>query len=191
MLALGWSSGKDLLLVAMLGVTTLVAPRPARHACSRAAGPAPIHAVRVSLLAPHASRSAAHDLIRIACDAADRQYQHREFARAAQTLRLAVRHDPSLEASAELYDQLQRAWDRASAPEASVVTQFEAWRYARRLDLSLGGRWADLLDARLREVAPRAATFYRDAQDHEGEELALASCDALGVRPSTVRDPRR
>ena len=147
MLALRWSFDRDLFLVAMLGLTTLtalttpVAPRPAVDACPLAAGPAPIHGVRVSLLAPHAVRAAPHDPFRTACGAAEHRYQHRESARAAQTLRLAVHLDPALETTSGLYDQLQRAWDRAEV--------------------------------------------------HEGPRLALASCDALGVRPSTARDRAR
>ena len=80
--------------------------------------------------------------------------------RARGRARCAPPHDPSLEANAQLYDQLARAWDRAFAPDATPVARFEALRYARRIDLALGGYYADELDAHLRETAPLAATIY-------------------------------
>jgi hypothetical protein len=112
------------------------------------------------------------------CADAELLYEQREFDLAASALRCAT---PAEEAHAQLYDQLARAWDRAQAADATPETRFEALRYARRLDLSLGGRYADELDTKLREAAPLAAVAYAKAHNHEGLELALTTCDALGV----------
>ena len=169
MLAMFSSSGsyaKDLVLVAMLGAATLVgAASPRTYRCHRA-------------VITYEARPLAIEPRRAQTDA-NGYYQRREFSLAAQTLRAA--HDPSLEANAQLYDQLARAWDRAFAKDAAPETRFEALRYARRLDLAFGGTFADELNANLRELAPLAARAYAHAKNSEGLELALTTCDALGV----------
>jgi hypothetical protein len=172
MLALRWSYAKDLFVVALLGAATLVAPQRRHHAVAPA--PAVVHHevlidVELVNLDPPAVKCADAELL----------YEQREFDLAASALRCAA---PAEEAHAQLYDQLARAWDRAMAADATPETRFEALRYARRLDLSLGGKYADELDAHLREVAPLAAAAYAAARNDEGRELALTTCDALGVR---------
>jgi len=67
------------------------------------------------------------------------------------------------------------------AADATPVVRFESLRYARRVDLSLGGRFAAELDANLREAAPLAAAAYAAMRDQDGLELALTTCNALGV----------
>jgi len=167
MLALRWSYGRDLVLVAALGVTTLVAmPRHHHHRCHH----------HISIQMPPIVVTIANP----AADA-DAHYQRHEFTLAADTLRTAAERDASLEANAQLYEQLARAWDRAFAPDATPVTRFEALRYARRIDLAIGGRFADELDGYLRTTAPIAAEIYRRDHDREGLELALTTCDALGI----------
>ncbi len=173
MLALRWSFAKDLVLVALLGVTTSVAA-PSRH---RAGLPArAIHSVHVALVAPRPHSRVDHRAL------ADERYRQRNFVGASLEMQLAVGDDPSLQAEAELYEQFAHAWSRAAAPSRGT-RRFEALRYARRLDLALGGVWGAELDAELRHVAPMAVPLYRRAANHEGEQLALATCDALGVKP--------
>jgi hypothetical protein len=58
------------------------------------------------------------------------------------------------------------------------------------LDLSLGGKYADVLDTKLREAAPLAAVAYARARNHEGLELALTTCDALGVSVAATTPAR-
>ncbi|MEO8550134.1 MAG: hypothetical protein ABI678_09170 [Kofleriaceae bacterium] len=175
MLALRWSFGWDLFAIALLGATTLAAA-PHHHCCRARHAPiivvehAPIEVELVDLVDPAK-----------ACAEAEGFYERREFDHAATSLRRAVALDPGLEAHAQLYDQLARAWDRASAPEATAVDRFESLRFARRLDLSLGGLYADELDAHLREAAPLAAISYAHDRNREGLELALTTCDALGI----------
>jgi hypothetical protein len=176
MLALRWSLATDsfaVVLVALLGTATLVAPHRTHHA------PAPVahHEVLIDVelvnLDPPPS-------VHVATPCADAEllYEQHEFELAASALRCA---GPDEEAHAQLYDQLARAWDRGMAADAAPETRFEALRYARRLDLSLGGKYADELDAHLRETAPLAAAAYAKARNPEGRELALITCDALGV----------
>lgn len=175
MLALRWSFGWDLFAIAVLGATTLAAA-PHRHhhapviAIPHAVEHAPIEVELIDLVDPAK-----------ACAEAEGFYERREFDHAAHALRRAAAVDPGLEAHAQLYDQLARAWDRASQPDATPDGRFEALRFARRLDLSLGGLYADELDADLREAAPLAAIAYAHDRNHEGLELALTTCDALGV----------
>jgi len=177
MLAQRWSFGWDLFAIALLGATTLAgAPRRHHHA------PVPVIAM------PHEVEHAPIEVELVdlvdpakACAEAEVFYERREFDHAAVALRRAVAVDPGLEAHAQLYDQLARAWDRASAPDATPVVRFEALRFARRLDLSLGGLYADELDANLRDAAPLAAITYARDKNREGLELALTTCDALGV----------
>lgn len=173
MLALRWSYAGDLFAIALLGTLTLVAPQRRHHAVAP-----PVHEelIDVELV----------DLDQVvmtpSCADPEMLYEHREFTLAASALRCAAPNDQGIEANAQLYDQLARAWDRAMAPDATPVTRFEALRYARRVDLSLGGRYADELDANLREAAPLAAAAYAEQRDQEGVELALTTCNALGVR---------
>lgn len=178
MLALRWSYAQDLFAVAVLGVTTLVAV-PHRHHCHRA-GMQQVIEIRV----PRDTPPIALDLETAQADA-DAHYLRREFALAAESLRAA--HAPSLEANAQLYEQLARAWDRAFTQDASPVARFEALRYARRIDLAFGGYYANELDDHLRETAPVAATIYAHDHDREGLELALTTCDALGVPADPAR----
>lgn len=165
----------DLLAIAMLGAFTLAAA-PHHHRC-HAGHRAPVIVehppIEVELvdLADPAK----------ACAEAEVFYERRDFEHAAGALRRAVSVDPGLESHAQLYDQLARAWERAQDPEATAVAKFENFRFARRLDLSLGGLYADELDADLREVAPLAAVAYAHDKNREGLELALTTCDALGI----------
>ena len=170
MLALRWSYGRDLILVAALGVITFLAPRRERHYSCHATivmEPPARAPIEVTIYSPVAD--------------ADALYRRHEFTLAADSLRKAAERDASLEANAQLYEQLARAWDRAFAPDATPVTRFEALRYARRIDLAIGGRFAEELDGYLRTTAPLAAKIYRRDHDREGLELALTTCDALGV----------
>lgn len=183
MLALRWSYAQDLFAVAVLGVTTLVAVPHHRHHCHRADTQRVIE-IRV----PRCTPPIALGLDNAQADA-DAHYQRHEFALAAESLRAA--HDPSLEANAQLYEQLARAWDRAFARDASPVVRFEALRYARRIDLAFGGYYANELDDHLRETAPVAATIYAHDHNREGLELALTTCDALGVPADKLVAARR
>jgi hypothetical protein len=186
MLAIFSSSGsyaKDLVLVAILGAATLVgAASPRTHRCHHHQ---PIIVVTKTVITYEGrpvsdGQFANPDGEQVSAQAvADGYYQRREFSLAAQTLRAS--HDPSLEANAQLYDQLARAWDRAFAKDAPAEIRFEALRYARRLDLAFGGTFAGELDANLRELAPLAARAYAHDRNSEGLELALTTCDALGV----------
>jgi len=172
MLALRWSLATDsfaVVLVALLGTATLVAPHRRHHAVTPVQHEDLIYVELVSLDPPAPV---------VKCADAELLYEQREFDLAASALRCAA---PAEEAHAELYDQLARAWDRAMAADSTPVAKFEALRYARRLDLSLGGRYADELDADLRIAAPLAAAAYAAAHNVEGRELALTTCDALGV----------
>jgi len=183
MLALRWSSATDLFVVALLGTATLFAPHRRHHV----AAPVPVpHEVLIDVELIDLDRPAVQP-----CADAEALYEHREFELAASALRCAAPSDPGQESHAQLYDQLARAWDRAMAPDATPVTRFEALRFARRLDLSLGGRYADELDAHLREAAPLAAAAYAKARNHEGLELALTTCDALGVPAEATKSARR
>jgi hypothetical protein len=173
MLALRWSYAKDLFVVALLGAATLVAPHPRHHAV------APPHVV------VHHEELIDVELVNVgesapapACGDAEQLYEHGAFELAAAASLCADPGDPG---HAQLYDQLLRAWDRAAAEDATPETRFEALRYARRLDLSLGGKYVDVLDTKLREAAPLAAAAYARARNQEGVELALTTCDALGV----------
>ncbi|HET9992159.1 MAG TPA: hypothetical protein VFQ65_26695 [Kofleriaceae bacterium] len=182
MLALRWSSAKDLFVVALLGAATLFAPHRRHHAPPPVVHREVLIDVELVNLDPPAVT---------ACADAELLYEHREFELAASALRCAAPSDPGQESHAQLYDQLARAWDRAMAPDATPVTRFDALRYARRLDLSLGGRYADELDAHLREAAPLAAAAYAKERNHEGLELALTTCDALGVPAAATKRARR
>jgi hypothetical protein len=183
MLALRWSYAQDLFLVAVLGATTLVAvPRHRHHGyhCH--------HQQVIEIHVPPGTPPIQLGLEHAQADA-DAHYMRHEFALAAESLRAA--HDPSLEANAQLYDQLARAWDRAFAQDASPVARFEAMRYARRIDLAFGGYYANELNDHLRETAPAAATIYAHEHNREGLELALTTCDALGVPPDKLVAARR
>jgi hypothetical protein len=179
MLALRWSYRKDLVVVALLGAATLVALHRRHH----------------EVVAPivHPDQIIPIELVDLdrptepACGNAEALYEAGQFELAATALRCA---DPADPGHAQLYDQLARAWDRAMASDATPVTRFEALRYARRLDLSLGGKYADELDAHLREEAPLAAAAYARARNDEGLELALTTCDALGVPANATRRAR-
>jgi hypothetical protein len=169
MIALRWSYGRDLILVAALGVITFVAvPHHHRHHHHRHVR----YPYNVAIEVP--------TIVNPAADA-EVYYQRHEFTLAADSLRKAAERDASLEANAQLYEQLARAWDRAFAKDATPVTRFEALRYARRIDLAIGGRFAEELDGYLRTTAPIAAEIYRRDHNREGLELALTTCDALGV----------
>ena len=183
MLALRWSYAQDLALVAVLGVTTMVAVPRHHHRCHRQ------HAsVEIPLVIESPEIHVAPRLENAQTDA-NAHYLRHEFALAAESLRAA--HDPSLEANAQLYDQLARAWDRAFAQDSSPVTRFEALRYARRIDLAFGGYYANELNDHLRETAPLAATIYAHDHNREGLELALTTCDALGVPADQLVAARR
>lgn len=182
MLALRWSYAQDLFLVAVLGATTLVAvPRHHRHHCHH-------HQQVIEIHIPPETPPIELGLAHARADA-DTHYMRQEFALAAASLRAT--HDPSLEANAQLYDQLARAWDRAFAPDASPIARFEALRYARRIDLAFGGYYANELDDHLRETAPVAASLYAHDHDREGEGLARTTCAALGVPADQLVAARR
>ncbi|MEO6777411.1 MAG: hypothetical protein ABI467_31075 [Kofleriaceae bacterium] len=185
MLALRWSVRTDLFVVALLGAVTLVAPHRRSHP---SAAPPVVHdqVIEVELVDLDPPTVTAVAAVH-SCGDAELLYEHREFDLAASALRCATPVDSGEEAHAELYDQLARAWDRAMAPDATPVIRFEALRYARRLDLSLGGRYAGELDAHLRAAAPLAVAAYAKQHDGEGLAIALTTCDALGVR---VAGPR-
>ncbi len=196
--ALRWSYASDLVLVAVLGAATLVTTphhrcHAHRHRARAAVTTAPVAPVLVEIQVPPSTPPIQLGTIDPdrACAEAEVYYEHREFDRAAASLRRAVVLDPGLEPHAQLYDQLARAWDRAMAPDATPAIRFEALRFARRLDLSLGGRYADELDAHLRDAAPLAAIAYAHAHDRDGLELALSTCDALGVPAERTRAARR
>jgi hypothetical protein len=155
-------------LVALLGTATLVAPHRRHHVVMPVVHTEQIIDVELVNLDPPAP----------ACGDAEQLYEHGSFELAAAAALCAEPGDPG---HAQLYDQLLRAWDRAAAEDATPETRFEALRYARRVDLSLGGKYADVLDTKLREAAPLAAVAYAKARNAEGRELALTTCDALGV----------
>jgi hypothetical protein len=180
MLALRWSYAQDLFLVAVLGATTLVAVPQHRHHCHRQQ----VIQIEVPPGTPPIALGLEH-----AQAEADAHYLRHEFALAAESLRAA--HDPSLEPNAQLYDQLARAWDRAFAQDASPIARFEALRFARRIDLAFGGYYANELNDHLRETAPVAATIYAHDHNREGLELALTTCDALGVPADQLVAARR
>lgn len=150
MLATSRSYAKELFVVAVLGVATLVV------AASR---PAPRH---------HHCRG--HEHLKVVPSI--------YIASPAQ-----VKQDiaPVSDREIELEYQLASALERAHDAKSSLMTQFEALRYARRLDLALGGTRADGLDHELARVAPRAAVLYARSHNQEGLELALATCDSLGI----------
>jgi len=183
MLALRWSYAQDLFVVAVLGVTTLVAVPRHRHHCRQQ-----LNQQVIEIHVPPGTPPITIGLENAQADA-DAHYMRHEFALAAESLRAA--HDPSLEANAQLYDQLARAWDRAFAQDASPVARFEALRYARRIDLAFGGYYANELNEHLRETAPVAATIYAHDHNREGLELALTTCDALGVPADRLVAARR
>jgi hypothetical protein len=187
MLALRWSYAQDLFLVAVLGVTTMVAVPRHHHRCHRQHANVEIPLV-IELDVPPGTPPITLGLENAQAEA-DAHYMRHEFALAAESLRAA--HDPSLEANAQLYDQLARAWDRAFAQDASPVTRFEALRYARRIDLAFGGYYANELNDHLRETAPVAATIYAHDHNRVGLELALTTCDALGVPADQLVAARR
>jgi len=172
MLALRWSFAGDLFAIALLGTLTLVTPHRRHHAVAP-----PVHEELIDV-----ELVSLDQVVKVpACADAEMLYEHREFTLAASALRCAAPDDQGNEANAQLYDQLARAWDRAMAADATPVVRFESLRYARRVDLSLGGRFAAELDANLREAAPLAAAAYAAMRDQDGLELALTTCNALGV----------
>ncbi|MFT3698369.1 MAG: hypothetical protein QM831_34820 [Kofleriaceae bacterium] len=154
MLASSRSYAKELFVVAVLGVTTLVVAsvRPAHH-----------HTCR-----HHEARSDMKVVPNIYVMPSKITY--------AEPVRMTVK-DQDIELEYQLASALQRAHD----PKSSLMTQFEALRYARRLDLVLGGTRADGLDKELASVAPKAAVVYARSHNQEGLELALATCDSLGI----------
>jgi hypothetical protein len=111
---------------------------------------------------------------------ADRHYRDGDSARAAQTIRDTgmmsldnpLMLDPELQSLAELYTAFAEASATIAAPETSTVDRFVALRRAQALDMSLGGAFADRLNARMREVATQAAAAYEHAGDRLGADLA-------------------
>ncbi len=182
MLALRWSFAKDLFLVALLGATTLVAA--ARDDGERAASPITDrridHSVRVRLVRHQVHQ--ASELQR----RAEASYRDHSFRTASELMKLAAEDDPDLTAEAQLYAQFDRAWGPVNNLSYTAIQQFEGLRYARRLDVSLGGLWGDEIDGRLKKAAPLAADQYRSAGNEDGLKIATATCEALGVRPMSA-----
>lgn len=161
MLATSRSYAKELFVVAVLGVATLIVaaarPAPRHHHCR---GHEHLKVVPSIYIAPPAP------VTPVTNDAA-----------------------PITDREIELEYQLASALERAHDAKSSLMTQFEALRYARRLDLALGGTRADGLDHELARVAPRAAVLYARSHNQEGLELALATCDSLGIAVDRTAPP--
>jgi len=80
----------------------------------------------------------------------------------------------------ELYAQLARAWaigmDPATRPSDALI----ALREAAKLDIALGGAFADALLAKERQIAPLAVHELIANGDREGAEAAQHVVDTLG-----------
>jgi len=80
----------------------------------------------------------------------------------------------------ELYAQLARAWaigmDPATRPSDALI----ALREAAKLDIVLGGAFADALLAKQRQIAPLAVHELIANGDREGAEAAQHVVDTLG-----------
>jgi hypothetical protein len=109
---------------------------------------------------------------------ADALYRDRHFMAAANLLRAT--HDPALEPLAELYAELARTFDLGTVRSLPYNERFEALVVARRLDLALGGAFADTLVTSLADVAPRTAIYYVAYGDLEHAQLAVETAENIG-----------
>jgi hypothetical protein len=89
--------------------------------------------------------------------------------------------DRQLTDSEQVEDSLYRAYRESRAlgldPSTPAIAAFEALTEARKLDMVLGIGRPEVLDARMRVVAPLAADAYRLAGDREGARLAELTAD--------------
>jgi hypothetical protein len=115
---------------------------------------------------------------------ADALYRRHDFDAAAHVARAAARRDARFKSVAELYIQFAHAWtigaDRAERP----IARFEALREARKLDVVLGGVYADELDAMLVYDTPRAAIAYTAEHRYQEAAVSVSVGDALGIGTS-------
>lgn len=120
--------------------------------------------------APHAPTPAGH---RQAAPppTADVLYRAGHFEQAAT---IAVAPDN------ELYAQLARAWATGMDPTTRPSDALIALREAAKLDIALGGVFADELLAKERQIAPLAVHELIANGDREGAEAAQHVVDTLG-----------
>jgi hypothetical protein len=109
---------------------------------------------------------------------ADALYRDEHFMAAANVLRAT--HDPTLEPLAELYAELARTFDLGTVRVLPYNERFEALVVARRLDLALGGAFADKLVTSLADVAPKTAIYYVAYGDLEHAQLAVQTAENVG-----------
>jgi hypothetical protein len=121
---------------------------------------------------------------------ADALYRDKHFIAAANALR--VTRDHELEPLAQLYVALSNAYDLGMLPGGRVDERFEALVVARRLDLALGGAFADELVARLAIESPKAAIAYISRGALEEAQIAVETAESLGqANDNNVKAVRR
>ncbi len=108
---------------------------------------------------------------------ADAQYRNGQSALAATTIHDAVAFDPELQALSELYAAFADESATIASPTTPTTDLFVALRRGQALDMALGGAFAEALNARMRDVAPRAVAAYTRAHDRAGAELATHTAE--------------
>jgi hypothetical protein len=103
----------------------------------------------------------------------ERAYRAKQFQRAAD-----LADDPS---TTELLRQLDRAWSTGMSPGSHPSLRFPALREAAKLDLALGGAFADEIYRATASVGSEAAIVQVGHRDFESARRTVDTLRLLGV----------
>ncbi len=124
---------------------------------------------------------------------AEQQFKSKRFSEAAATLRAAANGaDPGdatdLRSEAGAYDLFGRAYNLGMAPATTAKDAYIALKKAKHFDAD--GVFSSEIQAKLAQVAPRAAGSFMAAKNYSEAKEAVATAEAAGGSNSTTQSVR-
>nr|MBA3820884.1 hypothetical protein [Deltaproteobacteria bacterium] len=121
---------------------------------------------------------------------ADRLYREKKFNEAASVLRSASSVGGSdgsdLKSAAAVYEQVGRNFNVGMGPATKPTEAYDALNRAANLDRGAGGAFSTEIQAKLAQVAPRAAVAFMAAKDFSKAFQAARAAETYGgANPST------
>ncbi len=127
---------------------------------------------------------------------AEELYHAKKFKDAASVLQTAAKTASSREASqlrtlAGAYTNFGALYNLATSPSTKATDAFEKLIRSQSYDNEAGRYFARDIDAKLREVAPKAAVQYMGTSRYEDAALAARYAENLGVTSQTIKGVRQ
>jgi outer membrane biosynthesis protein TonB len=122
-------------------------------------------------------------------DKADALYRAKNFSGAARALRAAAKGDDAteLKSLAAVYENFGKAYNVGMAPGTSAKQAFDLLTKAKNYDNRAGNAFTSAINARLAEIAPKAAVAFMADKNYARAKTAVAIAEAGGKGNSSTQ----